>query len=62
MLNKDIRVLQADKGNCKVVLDASEYKDKLNTSLEFVNSCPKTLQLRLYRNSFTNTKLLFLSI
>ena len=33
-LNKDIRLLQADKGNCTVVLDESEYKDKLNTLLE----------------------------
>jgi hypothetical protein len=30
-LKKDIRLLQADKGNCTVVLDESEYKDKLNT-------------------------------
>jgi hypothetical protein len=34
MLNKDMRVLQADKGSCTVVLDESEYKDKLNTLLE----------------------------
>jgi hypothetical protein len=33
-LNKDIRILQAEKGNCTVVLDAFKYKDKLNTSLE----------------------------
>jgi hypothetical protein len=33
-LNKDIRILRADKGNCTVVLDESEYKDKLNTLLE----------------------------
>jgi hypothetical protein len=33
-LNKDIRILQADKGHCTVVLDESEYKDKLNTLLE----------------------------
>jgi hypothetical protein len=32
-LNKDIRILLADKGNCTVVLDESEYKDKLNTLL-----------------------------
>jgi hypothetical protein len=30
--NKDIRILQADKGNCTVVFDDSKYK-KLNTSL-----------------------------
>jgi hypothetical protein len=33
-LNKNIRILQADKGNCKVVMYESEYKDKLNTLLE----------------------------
>ncbi|PNF42699.1 hypothetical protein B7P43_G14177 [Cryptotermes secundus] len=33
-LNKEIRILQADKGNCTVVLDESKYKDKLNTLLE----------------------------
>jgi hypothetical protein len=33
-LNKDIRTLQADKGNWTVVLDESKYKDKLNTLLE----------------------------
>jgi hypothetical protein len=30
-LNKDIRTLQADKGNGTVVFDESKYKDKLNT-------------------------------
>jgi hypothetical protein len=34
MHNKDIRILQADKGNCMVVLDESKYKDKLITLLE----------------------------
>jgi hypothetical protein len=33
-LNKKIGVLQADKGNCTVVLEESEYKEKLNTLLE----------------------------
>jgi hypothetical protein len=33
-LNKDIRILQADKSNGTVVLDESEYKDKLNIFLE----------------------------
>jgi hypothetical protein len=33
-LNKDIRILQVDKGNCKVVLDESKYKSKLNTLLD----------------------------
>jgi hypothetical protein len=33
-LSEDIRILQADKGNCMVVLDESKYKDKLNTLLE----------------------------
>jgi hypothetical protein len=31
-INKDIRILQADKGT--VVLDESKYKDKLNALLE----------------------------
>jgi hypothetical protein len=34
-LNKDIRILQEDKGNCMVVLDESKYKDKLNTLVEY---------------------------
>jgi hypothetical protein len=33
-LNKDIRILQADNGNCTVVLDESKYKDKLDNFLE----------------------------
>jgi hypothetical protein len=33
-LNKDIRILQEDKGNCTMVLDESKYKDKLNTLVE----------------------------
>jgi hypothetical protein len=32
--NKDIRILQADKGNCTVVFDESKCKEKLNTLLE----------------------------
>jgi hypothetical protein len=32
-LNKDITIVQAEKGSCSVVLDGSEYKDKLNTLL-----------------------------
>jgi hypothetical protein len=32
-LNKDIGILQADKGNCTVMLDESKYEDKLNTLL-----------------------------
>jgi hypothetical protein len=32
--DKDIRILQADKGNCTVVLDEVEYKNKLNTLLQ----------------------------
>jgi hypothetical protein len=34
-LNKDIRILQAGRGNCTVLLDESKYKYKLNTLLEF---------------------------
>jgi hypothetical protein len=33
-LNKDIRLLQADKGNYTVMLDEFKYEDKLNTLLE----------------------------
>jgi hypothetical protein len=33
-LNKDIRILLADKGTCAMVEDESEYKHKLNTLLE----------------------------
>jgi hypothetical protein len=33
-LNKDIKIHQVDEGSCTVVLDESEYKDKLNTLLE----------------------------
>jgi AraC-like DNA-binding protein len=32
-LNKDVRILQADKDNCTVVIDECKYKDKLNTFL-----------------------------
>jgi hypothetical protein len=32
--NKDIRIFQADKGNCTVVLDDSEYRNKLNLVLD----------------------------
>jgi hypothetical protein len=33
-LNKDLRIHQADKGNCAVVMDESRYRDKSNTLLE----------------------------
>jgi hypothetical protein len=33
-LNKDIKILQADKGKCSVMLDESKYKDKLTILLE----------------------------
>jgi hypothetical protein len=67
MLNKDIRVLQADRGRCTMVLDKSEYKSKLNTLLES-GACeqlpkdPTAKAEKKYRNSFPNRKLLFLSI
>jgi hypothetical protein len=32
-LNKDIRILRADKGNCTVVLDESEYKESVARQL-----------------------------
>jgi hypothetical protein len=34
-LSKDIKNLQADKGNCTVVLDESKYRTKLDTLLNF---------------------------
>jgi hypothetical protein len=33
-LKKDIRIHQADTGNCTVVFDESKYKEKLNILLE----------------------------
>jgi hypothetical protein len=33
-LNKDIRILPADKGNCSVVLEEMEYRDKIDTLLK----------------------------
>jgi hypothetical protein len=33
-VNRGIRILQVHKGNCTVVLDESEYKDKLNNLLK----------------------------
>jgi hypothetical protein len=32
--NRDIRILQAEKGSWTVVLDESKYEDKVNTLLE----------------------------
>jgi CO dehydrogenase/acetyl-CoA synthase beta subunit len=32
--NKEIRILQADKGNCTVVLNESAYKEKISNLLE----------------------------
>ncbi|PNF20263.1 hypothetical protein B7P43_G15436 [Cryptotermes secundus] len=42
-INKEIRILRVDKGNCTVVLDESKYKDKLNTLLGsgFYETLPK---------------------
>jgi hypothetical protein len=33
-VNKDIRIFQADKGNCTAVLDESEYRNKINHLLD----------------------------
>jgi hypothetical protein len=33
-LNKDTRILKADKGNCTVVLDEFKYKANLNPFLQ----------------------------
>jgi hypothetical protein len=32
--NKEIRILQADKGNCTVMLNESTYKEKISSLLE----------------------------
>jgi hypothetical protein len=66
-LNKDIRILQADSGKCTVVLDTSEYKDKLYTLLEssVYEPLPKDSTAKVERKVqalFPNTKLLFLLI
>jgi hypothetical protein len=64
-LNKDIRILQADKANCTVMFDESKYKKSLTLCrcLGFINPSQRILQLKLrgkYRNSFPSTKLLSL--
>jgi hypothetical protein len=58
-LNKDIRILEEDEGNCTVLLDESEYKNKLNTLLEFwvYEPLPKAKLKRKIQNSYLNTKL-----
>jgi hypothetical protein len=66
-LNQGIMILQADEGNCMVVLGESKCNYRLNTLLEswIFNPCPKILQLRLrgrHKNSFLSIKLLFLQI
>jgi hypothetical protein len=32
--NNEIRILQADKGNCSVVLNESTYREKISSLLE----------------------------
>jgi hypothetical protein len=65
-LNKDIRILQANKGNCTVVFDESNYKEKLNTTgVQVYKPLPKdpTAKVRAkYRKSFPSSKLHSLSI
>jgi hypothetical protein len=50
-LNKNIRILKAKKGNCPMVLDESEYKDKLNNLLEsgFYEPLSKDLKAKVNR-------------
>jgi hypothetical protein len=65
-LNKDIRILLADKANCTVVFVESKYTGKLNTLLKsrVYEPLPNILQLKLrgkYRNSFPDTKILYQS-
>jgi hypothetical protein len=63
-LNVDIRIIQADKGNYTVILDATKYKDKLNTLLEFGDYEPLSKDRtgkveRKGKKLFPNTKVLF---
>jgi hypothetical protein len=50
-VNRDIGILQADKGNCRVFVDESKYTEKLNFLLasgvyEVLLKRPKLLQWR----------------
>jgi hypothetical protein len=62
-LNRDIRILLADRVSCIVFLEESEYNDKLNTLLQsgVYEPFPKdpAAKIEKYRNSFPNTKLPF---
>jgi hypothetical protein len=64
-LNKDIRILQADKGNCTLVLDLSKYKDTLNILVESgvyepLPKDPTAKGARKIEKILSNTKLLFI--
>jgi hypothetical protein len=50
-LNKEIRILRADKGNCTVVLNESDYNNKLNSLLQsdIYEILPKDPTLRIER-------------
>jgi hypothetical protein len=58
--NKEIRILQADKGDCVVVLNESTYKEKISSLL--MKFCVRIPRLRLrgrYGNFLLSTKLFF---
>jgi hypothetical protein len=68
-LNKNIRILPADKGNCSVVLGESKYKGKLNKLLETgayemlsSDSTAKKKQKVIYKHSCLSINWLFLPI
>jgi hypothetical protein len=49
---RDIRILQAEEGNCTVVLDKSKYKYRLSTLLQsgVYKPSPKDLTAKVERN------------
>jgi hypothetical protein len=42
-LNEDIRILPADKGNCTIIVDETQYRDKINIVLKsgFYEALPR---------------------
>jgi hypothetical protein len=64
-VNKDIRILDAEKGKCTVMLDEFKYGDKLNTLPESGISEPSPKDPRAkyekkVQKLVRNTKLLFI--
>jgi hypothetical protein len=59
-LNKDIRILPADKSNCSVVLEVMEYRDKIDTLLksgvyELLSKDPAAKLREKFSKSWPNT-------